>query len=97
MTDVWEFPRVQGADRHGHATPKPIEAMQRIINTSSMHGYIVYDPFGGSGTTMSACEQLGRRCRMIEISEAYCSVVLERMAGMGLEASKLEAVTNGSA
>ena len=40
-------------------------------------------------TTMSACEQLGRRCRMIEIAPEYCAVILERMAGMGLEAEKV--------
>lgn len=41
---------------------------------------IVYDPFGGSGTALIACENLNRDCRMIEISPAYCAVILERWA-----------------
>ena len=39
---------------------------------------VVYDPFLGSGTTLIACERLGRRCRAVEISPAYCGVAIER-------------------
>ncbi len=85
MTDVWDYPRVKGNDRHDHATPKPIEIMQRLIKSSSQNENIIFEPFGGSGTTMVACEQLGRRCRMIEIEPKYCAVILERLADMGLE------------
>jgi len=54
------------------------------------------DFFAGSGTTIIACEQLGRKCRAIEISPAYCAVILERFAGIGvtpvvLESAVLEA------
>jgi DNA modification methylase len=53
---------------------------------------IVYEPFNGSGTTLVACENLGRRGRGIEISPAYCAVTLERMsqAFAGIEIRRLE-------
>jgi len=41
---------------------------------------IVYEPFAGSGTTLIACERLGRKCRAVEISPAYCAVAIERWA-----------------
>ena len=46
-----------------------------------MHSYpgsLVLDPFGGTGTTMIACEQLERRCRMMEIDPHYCDVIIDR-------------------
>ncbi|QPC83768.1 DNA modification methylase [Phototrophicus methaneseepsis] len=70
------------ADAPGnHGTQKPVECMARAIRNHEGH---VYDPFGGSGTTMLACEQLGRLCRMMEIEPKYCAVILERMRDMGL-------------
>ncbi len=80
MTDVWEFPRVTGEDRHGHATPKPVPMICRAIKSSAPAGGIVYEPFSGSGTTLIACEQLGRKCRAIEISPAYVAVAIQRWA-----------------
>lgn len=78
---VWDIE--SDADAPGnHGTQKPVECMARPIRN---HNGNVYDPFGGSGTTMVACEQLGRQCRMIEIEPKYCAVILERMANMGLE------------
>jgi len=59
-----------------HTTVKPTRIIQDLV---SRIGGIVYEPFGGSGTTMVACNNLGRKCRTIEISPAYCSVVLQRM------------------
>jgi len=78
MTDVWQYARVQGAERHGHATPKPVKLCQRAIKSSSRSGDVVVDPFGGSGTTLIACEELGRKCRMMEISPKYCDVIVKR-------------------
>lgn len=71
----------------GHSTQKPVECMARPIRNHDFA--IVYDPFGGSGTTMVACEQLGRQCRMMEIAPEYCAVILERMSAMGLEPVRL--------
>ena len=78
MTDVWEFPRVTGDERHEHATPKPVAMIERAIKSSTPQGAVVAEPFSGSGTTLIACENLKRRCRAIEISPAYCAVALER-------------------
>ena len=81
MTDVWEFHRTRGEEKAlcgGHATPKPIALCARGIKTSSKEGDIVLDAFGGSGTTMIAAEQLGRKCRMMELDPHYCDVIIAR-------------------
>lgn len=59
---------------------KPVELVQRAVANSSGVGEMVYEPFAGSGTTLVACENLRRKCRAVEISPAYCAVILERMA-----------------
>ncbi len=78
MTDVWSFERVKGEDRHGHATPKPVQMIARAIMSSSRLGAVVVEPFLGSGTTLIAAEQLGRKCYGMEISPAYCDVIVKR-------------------
>ncbi len=65
-------------ERTGHGTQKPIECMKRPIVNNSKEEDIVVDPFGGSGTTLIACEQTNRKCYMMEIDEDYCSVIIER-------------------
>ena len=61
-----------------HPTMKPIKLMARAIQNSSKPGWKVLDPFGGSGSTLIACEQLGRRCYMAELDPAYCDVIVDR-------------------
>jgi len=78
MTDVWTFPRVTGEERHGHATPKPVQMIARAIKSSTPEGGIVAEPFLGSGTTLIAAEGLGRKCYGLEISPAYVAVILQR-------------------
>ncbi len=79
----WEIPgRAHESD---HPTEKPVEVPLRAIACSSKAGDLVFDGFLGSGTTMVAAEQLGRRCFACEIEPKYIAVTLERMAGMGLE------------
>ena len=81
MNDVWHFDRTSQEERKdtgGHATPKPIALCARAIKSSSREGEIVLDVFGGSGSTMIACEQLGRRCRMVELDPHYCDVIIAR-------------------
>ena len=63
-----------------HPTEKPVELPAFFIELHSQSGERVFDPFLGSGTTMVACQRLGRRCMGIEIEPKYCSVTLERMA-----------------
>ena len=62
----------------GHGNQKPLECMSRPIRNNSSEGDIIYEPFAGSGTTLIACEQLSRQCRAVEISPAYCAVILQR-------------------
>jgi len=78
MTDVWEFKRVTGEERHEHATPKPVEMMARAIKSSTQDGGLLVDPFLGSGSTLIAAEQLNRKCYGMEISPAYCDVIVKR-------------------
>lgn len=61
-----------------HPTMKPIKLIARLIKNSTRQGESVLDPFGGSGSTLIACEQLGRVCYMIEFDPRYCDVIIER-------------------
>ena len=76
MTDVWSYERVSGKERHNHATPKPVEMMERIIKTSSKKKVI--EPFLGSGSTLIACEKTNRVCYGMELDTKYCDVIIER-------------------
>lgn len=79
QSDAWHIDRP--VERVGnHPTNKPIDLPVKCIENSSDSGDVVYDPFLGSGTTIIACENLGRRCRAVEISPAYVAVALERWA-----------------
>jgi len=70
------------ADLGWHGSVKPLDVVQDLINRVSTPGTIVFDPFLGSGTTLIACEKLGRRCRAIEIEPKYVAVCLERFYQM---------------
>lgn len=61
-----------------HPTMKPVRLVGRLIKNSTRHGETVLDPFGGSGSTLIACEQLGRKCVTIEIDPKYCDVIIDR-------------------
>ena len=77
QTTVIEFDR---PNRNGeHPTMKPIGLFAYQIENSSKKGDIVIDAFGGSGTTMVACEQLNRKARVIEFDPRYCQVIIDRM------------------
>lgn len=78
MYDIWDFPRVVGEERWGHATPKPVEMMVRIVKTSAFDGGIVLEPFIGSGSTLIGCDVAGRICRGVELSPKYIATTLER-------------------
>jgi len=68
-----------------HPTMKPIELFAYQIQNSSKKGDIVCDAFGGSGTTMVACEQLQRKARIVEFDPRYCQVIIERMKKLNPE------------
>lgn len=74
---VWEFNTVHER-LGGHAAAFPVELPTRFIKMHSYEEDIVLDPFGGTGTTLIACEQLNRKCYMCELDPKYCSVILQR-------------------
>ena len=76
QSTVWEYDRPIRSDLH--PTMKPIALCSYPIVNSSKERDIVLDPFGGSGSVLIACEQTGRVCRMIEIDEKYCDVIVKR-------------------
>ena len=81
MRDVWDFGRTsheEKAEAGGHATPKPIILCSRAIKSSSRENETVLDLFGGSGSTLIACEQLNRKCYMMELSPKYVDVIIKR-------------------
>ncbi len=81
--NVWDVDQPHINDLH--PTMKPIELYVRCVGNHSEKGDSVVELFGGSGTTMVACQNLNRKCRGIEISPAYCAVILQRMSDMGLK------------
>lgn len=76
QSTVLEFPKPQRSDEH--PTMKPVALMAQLITNSTKEGQIVLDPFGGSGSTLMACELKGRVCRMVELDPRYCDVILKR-------------------
>lgn len=73
---VWDFPKPLASKLH--PTMKPVALVANAILDGTEPGMVVLDPFGGSGSTLIACEQTGRRCRMMEIDPHYCDVIIER-------------------
>lgn len=74
-----------------HPTMKPVKLIARLINNSSRAGDIVVDAFGGSGTTLIACEQMNRKCYMMEYDPKYVDVIIERWEKMtGKKAQKIK-------
>lgn len=81
MNNVWHFNRVSGEDREetgGHATPKPVGLCARAIKSSSRENEKVLDLFGGSGSTLIACEQLNRKAYLMELETKWVQVIIER-------------------
>ena len=73
---IWEFDKPK--KNKDHPTMKPIPLLAYPIMNSSMTNSIVLDPFGGSGSTLIACEQTKRICRTIELDEKFCDVIVKR-------------------
>ena len=76
QTTIWEFEKTK--KNTDHPTMKPIPLLAYPIQNSSMSNTLVLDPFGGSGSTLIACEQTERDCYTIELDEKYCDVIVKR-------------------
>ena len=78
MTDVWEFGRVTGQERHNHATPKPVAMMERVMRSSLRKNGLCVEPFGGSGSTLMGAEKSGRVCYTMELQPVYIDTIIKR-------------------
>ena len=78
QNNVWHFDRAGKEERFGHATPKPIALCSRAIKSSSRENETVLDLFGGSGSTLIACEQLNRKCYTMELEPKWVDVIIDR-------------------
>jgi DNA modification methylase len=77
VTDVWEVKKINPQSMV-HLTEKPVELATRAIEYCSRPGENVLDLFGGSGSTLIAAEQTGRRAFLMELDPLYCDVILAR-------------------
>lgn len=75
-TTIWEFDKPK--KNSDHPTMKPIPLLAYPIMNSSMSNSVVLDPFGGSGSTLIACEQTDRICYTVELDEKFCDVIVKR-------------------
>lgn len=88
-TTIWKYDKPRKCDLH--PTMKPVELVANCLNDATKEGDIALDVFGGSGTTMIACEQLGRRARLMELDSHYCDVIIARWEKFtGMKAEKIE-------
>ena len=92
-SNIWEYTGVssfgKGRDEQlrMHPTCKPVPLLVDAIKDATHVEEIVLDPFGGSGSTLIAAEQIGRQARLIEIDPAYCDVTVERALALGMPVS----------
>lgn len=93
QTTVWEFNKQTSF--HDHPTSKPIDLMTYPISNSSQENGIVLDTFGGSGSTLIACEQMNRTCYTMELDEKYASVILRRFVEDTGKADEVYVERNG--
>lgn len=91
QTTVWFIEHLKNDT--GHGTQKPVECMRRPIVNNSSPGQAVYEPFCGSGTTMIAAEMEGRQSFCMELSEAYCDVIVRRWQAFTGKQAILEGTT----
>ncbi len=96
-TDLWHLKKVNPQSMV-HLTEKPVELAVRAIQYSSLAGGNVLDLFGGSGSTLIACEQTGRKAFLMELDELYCDVIVERWEKFtGMKAERQSTIAKGVA
>lgn len=93
QTTIWNFDKPK--KNKNHPTSKPLDLLAYPIGNSSQENGIVMDTFGGSGSTLMACEQTGRICHMMELDEKYASVILRRYVEDTGDAENVYVIRNG--
>ena len=93
QTTVWNFAKPKR--NANHPTSKPLDLLSYPIGNSTQENGIVLDTFGGSGSTMMACEQTNRICYMMELDEKYASVILRRAVEDGISPDDIFALRDG--
>lgn len=94
-TTIWRYAKPRKCDLH--PTMKPVELVANCMADGTQRGDIVLDVFGGSGTTLIAAEQKGRKARLMELDPHYCDVVVARWEKLtGKTAQKSVKKTKGS-
>ncbi|MBP7278744.1 MAG: DNA modification methylase [Sedimentibacter sp.] len=94
QTTIWEFEKPKrNAD---HPTMKPVALVSHPVLNSSLPNCIVLDPFGGSGSTLIACEQTERICYTIELDEKYCDVIIKRFAEYKKDSNSVYLIRDGN-
>ena len=89
QSDVWELSRGD-TSKYVHPTQKPVQLIEKAIKNSSKSGDIVIDCFGGSGSTLIACEKTNRKCYMMELDPKYIDRIVKRWEQYtGLKAEKI--------
>lgn len=93
QTTIWNYDKPKRNENH--PTSKPLDLLGYPIQNSSQENAIVLDTFGGSGSTLMACEQLGRICHTMELDEKYASVILRRYAEGSGDTSGIHVLRDG--
>lgn len=93
QTTIWNYDKPKR--NANHPTSKPLDLLGYPICNSSQENAIVIDTFGGSGSTMMACEQTNRMCFMMELDEKYASVILRRAVENGIAPEDIFVERNG--
>ena len=93
QTTIWNFDKPK--KNNNHPTSKPLDLLAYPIGNSSRENSIVIDTFGGSGSTMMACEQTNRICYTMELDEKYASVILRRFVENGGDPKGVYVIRNG--
>ena len=93
QTTVWNFAKPKRSENH--PTSKPLDLLAYPLKNSTQENAVVVDPFGGSGSTMMACEQTNRICCMMELDGKYASVILRRAVENGISPDDIFTERNG--
>ena len=86
-SDLWKIAK---DTKYKHPTQKPVELPSRALKNSSKQDNIILDLFGGSGSTLIACEKLNRKARIMELDPIYCDVIIKRWENFTGAKARLE-------